>query len=179
MIFTRPFSRYSAFKMSFSILLVLVSFVLGCSSSSGIHADNSSQLKNGRMHSPPAINEGISLRVLWTVSEYKLGTDAVLAKKEADELLFKPLHMDANSITFAGKKCSNVTFRKETVAAKKYFETTFHISPEALGITDNTVELIKTNCDLPGFGEFMRLSDRQLMVHIKGVFFFLRPAVVY
>ncbi len=181
MIFKCPFSRYSVFTISLSALYILAAFVLGCRSSSpGIDtADNPSQSKNGKIYSSPAVNEGVSLRVLWTVSEYKLGAAAVLTKKEADALLFKPLNMDANSIIFAGKNCSKVTFKKETVAAREYFETTFHITPEALGITHKTVELIKTDCDLPGFAEFVRLSDRQLVLYIKGVFFFLKPAVAY
>jgi len=175
------FSRDSSFRISLGVQLILAAFVLGCSSATpGINTTgNPSQSKNGGMHSPSVMNGGLSLRVLWTVSEYKMGADAVLGKKEADELLFKPLNMDANSITFSGKKCSNVTFKKETVAAKEYFEALFHISPEALSIIDKTVEVIKTDCNLPGFGEFVRLSDRQLVLHIKGVFFFLKPAVAY
>ena len=119
------------------------------------------------------------MRVLWTVSEYRLGTNAIWGNEEARKLLFKPLDIDANSITFDGKKCSNVTFKKETVKVKEYLDNFFHTTPQTLGIADETVEVIKTNCNLPGFAEYLRLRDRRLVIQINGVFFYLEPAVNY
>ncbi len=119
------------------------------------------------------------MRVLWTVSEYRLGTNAVWGNEEARKLLFKPLDIDANSITFDGKTCRNVIFKKETVKAKEYLDNLFHTTPQTLGIEDETVEVIKTDCNLPGFAEYLRLRDRRLVIHINGVFFYLEPAVNY
>ena len=122
---------------------------------------------------------GVSMRVLWTVSGYSLGINAVWGKEEACKLLFKPVDIDANSITFDGRKCVNVTFKKETVKAKEYLDNMFHTTPQTLGIEVESVEVIRTNCELPGFAEYLRLRDRRLVIHINGVFFYLEPAVNY
>jgi hypothetical protein len=119
------------------------------------------------------------MRVLWTVSEYRLGTNAVWGNEEARKLLFQPLDIDVNYITFNGKTCRNVTFKKEQVKAKKYLAHAYKTTPKALGIEDETIEVIKTNCSLPGFAEYLRLKDRRLVIQINGVFFYLEPAVNY
>ena len=121
----------------------------------------------------------VSTRILWTVSRYIIGEKATWSEKEARKLLFKPLDMDKNSITFDGKTCRDVIFRKETVKTKEYLDKFFHTTPQALGIIDETAEVIKTNCSLPGFGEYLRLKDRRLVIHINGIFFFMEPALNY
>lgn len=122
---------------------------------------------------------GVSVRVLWTVSEYRIGPNAVWGNQEARKLLFKPLDITETTIIFDGKKCSNVIFKKETVNTKKYLDSLFHITPQLLDIEDETVVTIKTDCSLPGFAEYLRLRDRRLVVHINGVFFYLEPMVSY
>ncbi len=148
-------------------------FIVSCSTTSNSTAGGNIQPQ------PQAMGGSVSMRVLWTVSEYRLGTNAVWGNEEARKLLFKPLDIDANSITFDGKTCRNVIFKKETVKAKEYLDNLFHTTPQTLGIEDETVEVIKTDCNLPGFAEYLRLRDRRLVIHINGVFFYLEPAVNY
>lgn len=119
------------------------------------------------------------MRVLWTVSKYIPGTNAKCRNEEARKMLFKPLDMTATTITFDGKECSNVTFKKEKVNAEDYLKEVFHVTPQLLDIEDETIEVIKTTCNLPGFVEYFRLSDRRLVIYINGVFFCLEPAVNY
>jgi hypothetical protein len=126
-----------------------------------------------------ATSKGISTRVLWTVSGYKIGKGAVWNEDEAQKLLFKPLDIEAAAITFDGRTCRNVIFRKEKVNAKEYLERLFHTTPQSLDIEREEVEVIKTNCDLEGFAEYMRLEDRRLVIHLYGVFFYFEPAVNY
>jgi hypothetical protein len=135
-------------------------------------------LKTEEMPSPCAVG-GVSMRVLWTVSEYRIGGGAVWGKEEARTLLFKPLDIDATSITFDGKTCRDVSFKKEMVTVREHVDHVFHTTPQALGIDEQVVELIKTNCDLPGFSEYMRLKDRRIVIYINGVFFYFEPAVNY
>jgi hypothetical protein len=143
--------------------------------------------KNNSKISPPqesslqgSTYEGvISMRVLWTVSEYKIGKVAAWGEQEARALLFKPLDMDEASITFDGQTCRNITFKKELVDTKEYLRKMYHIDPQALGVVDKTVEVIRTNCSLPGFAEYMRLQDKRLIIHLNGVFFYFSPAVNY
>lgn len=135
--------------------------------------------KTEELPSPPMVGGGVSMRVLWTVSEFRVGGSAFWGKEEASKLLFKPLDIDANSITFDGNKCSNVIFKKETVNAGQYLDNFFHTTPQTLGIANDTIDVIKTDCSLPGFAEYFRLRDRRLVIHINGVFFYLEPVVSY
>jgi len=127
----------------------------------------------------PAEQGGVSMRVLWRINEYRLGGSALWGEEEAHTLLFKPLDITASTITFDGKTCGNVVFNKDKVNTKEYLDRTFHSTPQALGIEGETVELVKTNCLLPGFSEYMRLKDRRIVIHINGVFFFFAPEVNY
>jgi hypothetical protein len=168
-------------KIELSFLFLLTIFLFGCGTT--VHAINpggdSPDKKTAVTSPPPATGGGVTMRVLWTVSEFKVAANAAWGKEEGRRLLFKPLDMDANSITFDDKSCRDVIFNKETVKTKEYLDNSFQISPLSLGIRDEAVEIIKTNCDLPGFAEFMRLTDRRLVIHINGVFFFFKPAVTY
>lgn len=126
-----------------------------------------------------SLNEGVSMRVLWTVSQYKIINSALIKEDEARRMLFKPLDIGETYITFDGKTCQDVVFRRDTVKTKEYLHRTYNIAPQILNIVDDTVDVIKTNCNLPGFNEYIRLNDRRLVIHIKGVFFFFEPAVTY
>jgi hypothetical protein len=66
---------------------------------------------------------------------------------------------------------------KETVRAKEYLGAFFQTTPQTLNIKVDIVHVMKTGCRLPGFGQYLRLKDRQLPIQIKGVFFYLEPAV--
>lgn len=122
---------------------------------------------------------GVGMRVLWTVSDYKMGPNPVWKENEARALLFKPLDMTETAIIFDGKLCRNITFKKETQRTKDYLASAFHTTPQALAITEDEVEVVKTNCDLPGFGEYFRLRDSRLVINLNGVFFFFKPKVNY
>lgn len=119
------------------------------------------------------------MRALWTVSEYRLGANAIWGKEEASRMLFKPLDIDVNYIAFDGKTCRNVTFKKETVKTIEYLINYFHATPQMLDIKEEVIEVITTGCSLPGFGEYLRLKDRRLVIQINGVFFYFEPAVNY
>ncbi len=136
-------------------------------------------LKTEGRSSQPTKSSAISIRVLWTVSEYKIGKNAVWGDEEACKLLFKPLDIDDTKIIFDGKTCQDVIFKQEKVNAKEYLDYTYHTTPQALGIDQGDLEVIKTNCDLPGFAEYMRLRDGGLIIQLSGVFFYFKPAVNY
>ena len=141
--------------------------------------EQSSVLRAEGLSSAPTVGGGVSMRVLWTVSGYKVGEGAVWGEEEVRKLLFKPLDIDATTITFDGKTCRDVVFKKETVNTKEYLNRVYQTTPEILGIQEEVVEVVKTNCDLPGFAEYMRLRDRRLIIHLNGIFLYFKPAVNY
>jgi hypothetical protein len=136
-------------------------------------------LKPESVSSPAASDKGVSMRVLWRVSRYVIIPNAQWQKEDAHKLLSKPLDITANSITFNGKICRDVIFKKEKVNTRQYLENFFHTTPQALGIEEETIESIKTNCDLPGFDRYIRLKYGRLAICINGVFFFFEPAMNY
>ncbi len=145
-----------------------------------LHAEGQSPVsKTEGLPSPPAAGVGNSIRILWRVTEYKVGESAVWGEEEAQKLLFKPLDIGATYITFDGKTCRNIVFKKTRVKAEEYLDQAYHTSPRALGIGEEALEVVKTNCDMPGFAEYVRLKDRRLVIHIDGVFFYFEPAVNY
>ena len=161
-------------------LLVMV-FVLGLGAFFFVpNLEGQSSVSNAeRLSLPPTANRGVSLRVLWTVSGYKVGQDATWKEEDARKLLFKPLDVDANKITFDGQTCRDVIFEREMTTAKSYLDHAYHTTPQALGIESEVVEVVKTNCALSGFAEYMRLKDSTLIIYLNGVFFYLKPAVNY
>ena len=120
---------------------------------------------------------GVSMRVLWTVSGYVLGKAPTMTEQEAKALLFTPLDIKETEIIFNGQVCKGVTFQQESVSTAEYLADVWQIKPLTLGIDDKEFQVIKTDCDIPGFRQYMRLSDRRLIVPINGVFFFFEPAV--
>jgi hypothetical protein len=121
----------------------------------------------------------VSMRPLWMISEYKVREGATWGEEEARKLLFKPLDIDATKITFDGQTCHDVIFEKGTVNAKEHLANVYSTTPQALDIREELIEVVKTNCSLPGFAEYIRLKDRRLIIHINGVFFYFRPSVNY
>ena len=136
-------------------------------SEAGPAADGSKSMKT----------RGVSMRVLWTVSGYVIGKSSVWDEKDAKALLFKPLDKSETGITFNGRSCNGVIFQQETVNAAEYLDKKWQITPQALGIDDKELQVFKTDCDIPGFQQYIRLRDGRLIVPINGVFFFFEPAV--
>jgi hypothetical protein len=124
-------------------------------------------------------NVEVTMRVLWTVSAYHIGKNAVWGKTEAHNMLFKPLDINTSSITFDGQTCHDVTFETEIVDAEQFLAKKHETTPQTLGFEEKTLQVIKTNCCLPGFSEYMRLRDRRLIVPISGVLFVFEPTVNY
>jgi hypothetical protein len=119
----------------------------------------------------------VSMRVLWTVSGYCVGGHSTWGEPEAKGFLFKPLDISRDAITFDGQVCKGVQFQKEIVATTDYLRSVWQVSPRELGIEDPEIQVVKTNCRIAGFQEYLRLSDNRLLVQINGVFFFFEPQV--
>ncbi len=92
-------------------------------------------------------------------------------------MIFKPLDMDDSSITFDGNTCKNVAFKRERQQLETYLMSRYAITPQLLDMVNEEVEVVKTSCSLPGFSEYLRLSDRRLVIVINGIFFFLEPVL--
>lgn len=165
--------------LSLRPLLIAMVWSLGTSIFAANPGDNVPVLGTEALYSVAALSGGDSMRVLWRISKYKLGKTPVWGEEEARRLLFKPLDMDATKITFDSRTCRDIVFRKKMVDVKEYLAHTYQTTPLDLGIKEDVIEAVTTNCDLPGFSEYMRLKDGWLIIHLKGVFFYFDPAINY
>ena len=150
--------------------LILLAIITGCGSV------GSSKNSTGNTSDNP---DGVSVSVKWTVSDYVFGKVSAWGKQDADALLFKSLDITETEINFDGRSCSDVNFAEETVKPEEYLITVWKITPQELSIDSPELQVIKTNCGIPGFNEYMRLGTGRLIVPIKGVFFFFDPLVAY
>jgi len=169
-----------AIKLSLGLLVLITLIVCGCSSAMTAPQAEGKKMavKNEKSPSSPG-TAGVGMRVLWKVSDYKIGPNPVWGEKEARAMIFKPLDITETAITFDGKTCGNVTFKKETLKAKEVLASAFHTTPQTLGIADEVVDVIKSTCDLPGFDRYLHLKDGRLVIYLNGVFFYLKPKVNY
>lgn len=122
---------------------------------------------------------GEQIRVLWRISGYVLGPGAAMDRAEAEMMLSKPLDIGKNRIVFDKKACEGVRFERTKERLSDYLKRAYKITPKELGVTDELIEVVRTDCSLQGFQEYMRLGDRRLVIQVKGVFFFLKPNVTY
>jgi len=176
-------------KIIFSLLActTLIAILTACSpiadnipSDSGSDSTGSSQkteIAFDTTNEAEASTNGVTTRVLWTISNYVLGKDFTGSENAAKELLFKPLDITDTQIIFDGQVCNNVTFEINTVDSSDYLTNHWEETPQNLGIEFEDLQVIKTNCKLLGFQEYMRLGNGQLVVPFNGVFFFFQPTV--
>jgi hypothetical protein len=172
-------SGVTGMRLGFPIFVTVLFWVLGALMFPVNPEELSLTSKNDGKSSRLVRTSGVSMRVLWTISGYKVGEGAVWGDEQARKLLFKPLDVDATEITFNGRTCHDIIFEKKIVNAKEYLANAYRTTPQALKIDEEFVEVIKTNCSLPGFAEYIRLKDRRLIIHLNGVFFYFEPAMNY
>ena len=125
----------------------------------------------------PAASGVDTLRILWTVSRYVPGSSPAMSEEEAKLLLHAPLGMTESSITFNGRTCSGVQFRRDRQKTADALSGTLHAAMERLGIRDDTVRVVQTNCSMPEFREYVQLNDGRLIVPIRGWYFILEPMI--
>jgi len=122
---------------------------------------------------------GEEIRVLWRVSGFISGPGASMDRAEAEAMLAKPLDIRGDRIVFDRKTCEGIRFGRTKEKLSAYLERVYEIAPKDLELTDQLIEVIRTDCSLPGFQEYMRLGDRRLVIQVRGVFFFFEPKVTY
>lgn len=121
----------------------------------------------------------VSLRALWSVSRYVIGKRSAVSEQQARSYLFQALDMTPSEISFDGRSCRGVHFRRETVAAASYLGQAWQVTPEELGIEEREVELVQTDCTLPGFRQYLRLRGNRLVIEVDGILLFFEPVVTH
>lgn len=122
--------------------------------------------------------EGEPWRVLWTVSGYLIVDGAQADEETAQVRLFAPLDMTEDRIYFDGRVCEGVQFSEQRTSAADYLAETWGLAPGDLGLeAADSFRVIRSNCPLFGFAEYLRLDDLRLVVPFEGALFFFAPSV--
>lgn len=151
-------------RLYFAILILLTLF--SCSYANDNHEPEGAEHINNRA------------RTLWTVTDYFITKNSIHGDSQAQSMMFKPLDMSDTSITFDGRMCHVSEFEWITVDLGTYVQKSLSITVDDMGISDQKVEIIKTDCDIPGFSEIVRFADMRLMVVIDGICLFLEPDIM-
>lgn len=127
---------------------------------------------------PPIVPSGRvdTIGASWTASSYVLESGTTVTDAQAQALLDKPLQITTTALTFDGQTCQSLNLQSETVRTADFVPASWRTSGEVLGIDDEEILVLRTNCSVPGFGEYVRLQDDRLVVKMPGVFVFFTPA---
>ncbi len=177
-------------KLAFIILISLVFTLTACNGTpieeqpgSVVEITEVTPVDNSGLATAPAPaiilpqDESAGIRILWRVSDYILGKDFSGKEKDLEAWRAQGLDMNDTEIIFNKQVCKGVVFTKEQANAADYLSTRWHESPDSLGIDGIGIEVIKTNCSLFGFAEYLRLDDSRLVVPYSGAWFIFEPNV--
>jgi len=121
-----------------------------------------------------------SMRVLWNIADYFKSDNFNGDEADAKARIFEPLDVTETQIIFSDKMCTDVVFVEESVFLSEFLPNYWDLTPQTLGVEDvNEATVVRTNCSLFGFSEFLRLSDGRLIVPFNDVFYLFNPTVVH
>ncbi len=93
---------------------------------------------------------------------------------EAGSWLGKTIRITQNGMTFEGRSC-RVTPEIEKVETGVYLAS-MQTSPGEVGIEAESMDLVRTGCDIPGLQTLLALPDGRFVLLHKGVFLFMLKA---
>lgn len=111
----------------------------------------------------------------WVITRYVIGPVSALDTAQAGAMVSQQVEILPTEIRFQGKTCPNLVTRAETVNAPDYLSSSWKVSPELLGLRQTELQVIHTNCDIPGFQDYMLLDGGKLLIGLDGVFFEFDP----
>jgi hypothetical protein len=110
---------------------------------------------------------------IWKSSGNIPGPVSAMSAADIDAIMQKTTDIRQDKIDFAGQTCPVTHYTITSQDSASYFQDSYKTSLQQIGIDYPTIEVIKTDCTLPGFGEFVRTPENTLLVDIDGVFFVL------
>jgi hypothetical protein len=108
---------------------------------------------------------------LWMSSGNIPGPVSAMSAADIDATMQKSADIYKDKIDFNGQSCPVSGYTITSQDAATYFQNMYQATLQQLGLSYQNVEVIKTNCSIPGFGEFVRTPENTLLVNIDGVFF--------
>ncbi len=174
-------------KHLFSIItfFILLTITTACDALVVEESEQSLDLQNNDEEMNPAQvveleQDRTSIRVLWTISDFVIGSQFDGDEADARAMIFEPLDIDEDYIIFLDKKCVDVVFEEASVDIAQFVSENWQETPQSLGIEDvEQGTVVSTNCSLFGFSEYLRLPDGRLFVPYNEVFYIFEPNVVY
>lgn len=112
----------------------------------------------------------------WQITRYGFASISAMDKAQADTWLNKIADISVTNIAFDGKTCQVTSTGRSTSTTSDYFLVGFKTNPANIGVTQDKLDVIKTNCTGTPFEQFGQLDSATIVIAWNGVFFFMTPA---
>jgi hypothetical protein len=124
--------------------------------------------ENGRPEPPPQGE--------WQLYSYAYGPVHATTEAQANAQISKKAIFAPTSITFGDQSCDNLSYTARYVNPADYLLQTYQAPPETIYLGQENMDIITTNCTIPGFSDIIRLStihNTTLIINQDGVFYFM------
>ncbi len=112
----------------------------------------------------------------WQLYSYAYGPVHAVTEEQANAQISKKALFTPTSITFSDQSCDNVTYTARYVNPADYLQQTYQAPPETIYLGQENMDIITTNCTIPGFSDIIRLTtihNTTLIINQDGVFYFM------
>lgn len=112
----------------------------------------------------------------WQITRWSFAAISAMDKSQADAWLNKVADISTTRLAFDGKTCQVTTASSAKATSSDYFIAGFKTKPTDIGVMQDNVDVVNTNCAGTPFAQFAQLNATTLVIAWDGVFFFMSPA---
>lgn len=110
----------------------------------------------------------------YNIERYKSVKDNEKEIKELEKYIGKKAFISEKKAILGDEICENPQYKVKNVSARDLFLNKYKISPNILGVTDDKIEVISIASNDQPFYDFVKIDDKNLIVHIDAGFLFLK-----
>ena len=112
----------------------------------------------------------------WQLYSYAYGPVHAVTEEQANAKISQKAIFTPTTITFGDQSCDSVTYTARFVSPADYLQQTYQAPPETIYLGQENMDIITTNCPIPGFSDIIRLTtiyNTTLIINQDGVFYFM------
>ncbi len=119
----------------------------------------------------PAVAAAMPQGNVWRVARAVPAADTSLDAAHIQTWIGKTARITQTAISFEGRTCRVTPGISQMQAG--VFLAAHQLTPKDLGIPEETLEIVDTGCDIPGFQTLLALKDGRFLMLYENVFFIL------
>ncbi|GLC31007.1 hypothetical protein [Clostridium omnivorum] len=121
----------------------------------------------------PKVNT-LYLNGSYNIESYKSVKDSEKEIKELRNYIGKKVFISEESAIFGDEVREDPQYKVKNVSARDFFLNKYKTSPNVLGISADKIEIISITSNDQLFYDFIRIDDKNLIVHIDAGFLYLK-----